>query len=123
MPVGDHSAAASAGGYLYQVRWALLNLLREAPTRPDEVLKLEMHDDVSWEDVTGTATELLQTKLHKKSTLAASTRTGVVQVRSAERNRRIATRYYDRRDDAFCARFGAYPEVRSRPLGPTPQSW
>lgn len=68
MAMGDHSAAASAAGYLYQVRWALLNLLREAPSRPDQVVRLEMHDDVSWEGLDGTATELLQTKLHAKST-------------------------------------------------------
>lgn len=68
MASGDHNAAASAAGYLYQVRWALLNLLREGRTRPDQVLSLEMHDDVGWEDDTGTATELLQTKLHAKAT-------------------------------------------------------
>ena len=68
MAVGEHSAAASAAGYLYQVRWALLNLLLEAPTRPDQVLCLEMHDDVSWEGLDGTAQELLQTKLHAKTT-------------------------------------------------------
>jgi len=68
MAAGDHSAAGSAAGYLYQVRWALLNMLREAPSRPDQVLCLEMHDDVSWEQLDGTATELLQTKLHAKST-------------------------------------------------------
>lgn len=64
MASGEHNAAASAAGYLYQVRWALLNLLREGKTRPDQVLSLEMLDDVGWEDASGTATELLQTKLH-----------------------------------------------------------
>lgn len=64
MTSGEHNAAASAAGYLYQVRWALLNLLREGKTRPDQVISLEMLDDVGWEDAAGTATELLQTKLH-----------------------------------------------------------
>jgi hypothetical protein len=64
MTSGEHNAAAAAAGYLYQVRWALLNLLREGKTRPDQVLSLEMLDDVGWEDAGGTATELLQTKLH-----------------------------------------------------------
>lgn len=67
MTLAEHSAAASAAGYLYQVRWALLHLLREGRTRPDQVLTLEMHDDISWEDERGTATDLLQTKLHAKS--------------------------------------------------------
>lgn len=64
MASGEHNAAAPAAGYLYQVRWALLNLLREGKTRPDQVISLEMLDDVGWEDAVGTATELLQTKLH-----------------------------------------------------------
>lgn len=64
MVCGEHNAAAAAAGYLYQVRWALLNLVREGKTRPDQVISLEMLDDVGWEDATGTATELLQTKLH-----------------------------------------------------------
>jgi hypothetical protein len=67
MTTGAHSAAASAAGYQYQTRWALLNLLREASHRPELILTLEMHDDVAWEDASGEATELLQTKLHAKS--------------------------------------------------------
>lgn len=62
-----HSAAASAAGYLYQTNWALLDLLLKAPSRPDQAISLEMHDDVAWTD-DGTATELLQTKLHAKAT-------------------------------------------------------
>lgn len=68
MASGEHNAAASAAGYLYQVRWALLNLLREGKTRPDQVISLEMLDDVGWEDADGSATELLQTKLHADET-------------------------------------------------------
>lgn len=64
MGSGEHNAAASAAGYLYQVRWALLNLLREGKIRPDQVISLEVLDDVAWEDAAGGATELLQTKLH-----------------------------------------------------------
>jgi hypothetical protein len=68
MPSGDHSAAASASGYLYQVSWALLELLRQAPRRPDQAITLEMHDDIAWEDAAGSATELLQAKLHRRVT-------------------------------------------------------
>lgn len=68
MGSGEHNAAASAAGYLYQVRWALLNLLREGKTRPDQVISLEMLDDVGWADAAGAATELLQTKLHADQT-------------------------------------------------------
>ena len=67
MPVGQHSAAASASGYLYQTSWALLELLRQAPNRPDQALTLEMHDDIAWEDASGNPTELLQAKLHRKA--------------------------------------------------------
>nr|WP_239521141.1 dsDNA nuclease domain-containing protein [Blastococcus saxobsidens] len=67
MPVGQHSAAASASGYLYQTSWALLELLRQAPHRPDQALTLEMHDDIAWEDASGNPTELLQAKLHRKA--------------------------------------------------------
>ena len=69
MTTGAHSAAASAAGYQHQTRWALVNLLREGRHRPDLVLSLEMHDDVAWSDADGNATELLQTKLHAKSTV------------------------------------------------------
>ena len=62
-----HSAAASAAGYLYQTNWALVDLLRKGPTRPDQAITLEMHDDVAWTD-DGSATELLQTKLHANTT-------------------------------------------------------
>lgn len=61
MASGGHSAAPSAAGYLYQVRWALLNLLREGRTRPEQIISLEMHDDVSWQHEDGGPTELLQT--------------------------------------------------------------
>jgi hypothetical protein len=59
----DHGAAASALGYLYQVDWALLELLRNGKHRPDFGVTLEKDDDVSWEEA-GTPTELLQLKHH-----------------------------------------------------------
>lgn len=68
MPLGDHNAAASASGYLYQTSWALVELLQQATRRPDQAITLEIHDDVAWEDATGSATELLQAKLHKRTT-------------------------------------------------------
>jgi hypothetical protein len=68
----EHSAAASAAGYLYQTHWALVDLLRRGHARPDQALTLELHDDVAWTDVddTGDARELLQVKLHTKSKAA-----------------------------------------------------
>ena len=63
MPAGQHNASASAIGYLYQVNWCLLELLRQAPERPDQAISLETHDDVAWEE-SGSPVELLQTKHH-----------------------------------------------------------
>ena len=57
----SHSAAGSALGYEYQIRWAFLELLSNGPH--DGALTLEMHDDVAWED-NGSATELIQVKHH-----------------------------------------------------------
>jgi hypothetical protein len=67
MPSGDHGAAPSALGYRYQTTWALLELLRRAPDRPDASISLEMHDDVAW-DADGTPQELLSLKHHVKTT-------------------------------------------------------
>lgn len=63
----SHDASSSAIGYLYQVRWALLELLRGARERPDMALTLEKFDDVAWEDSGGDPQELLQLKHHKHS--------------------------------------------------------
>jgi hypothetical protein len=63
MPAGQHDASASAIGYLYQVNWCLVELLRCAPDRPDQAISLETHDDVAWEE-SGSPVELLQTKHH-----------------------------------------------------------
>ncbi|MFF2271594.1 ABC-three component system protein [Agromyces sp. NPDC058136] len=61
----SHDASGSAIGYIYQVRWALLELIRGSNTRPDMSLTLERFDDVAWEDSGGNPTELLQLKHHK----------------------------------------------------------
>lgn len=62
-----HDAAASAIGYLYQVRWALLALVRRSRTQPDISLTLELLDDVAFESG-GVASELLQLKHHVSRT-------------------------------------------------------
>lgn len=49
MSDSPHGAAASAVGYLYQVKWALLEVLRRAHDRPDHAISLEKLDDVAWE--------------------------------------------------------------------------
>lgn len=63
MTAGQHNASASAVGYLYQVNWALVELLERAPDRPDQAISLETHDDVAWEQ-SGSPVDLLQTKHH-----------------------------------------------------------
>lgn len=60
----DFSAAPSATGYLYQVSWALADLLMKAPERPDQAVAIEGADDVEWSTADGDARELLQTKVH-----------------------------------------------------------
>jgi hypothetical protein len=40
MTAGQHNASASAVGYLYQVNWALIELLESAPTKPDQAISL-----------------------------------------------------------------------------------
>jgi hypothetical protein len=62
----SHDASASALGYMHQVLWGLVELLRTGPTRPDHGLMLEEHDDVSWA-AKGEPTELLQLKHHTGS--------------------------------------------------------
>ena len=63
----SHDASASALGYLYQAKWALLELFRGSSERPDGAISLELHDDVAWE-VANRPVDLLQTKLHQRST-------------------------------------------------------
>lgn len=63
--ITNHDASSSAIGYLYQVRWALLEFIKSSESRPDSSLALERFDDVSWEDSGGNPEELLQLKHHK----------------------------------------------------------
>lgn len=58
-----HEASASAVGYLYQCRYALLAGLRAIPQRPQLSISIERFDDVAF-DVRGEPTELIQTKHH-----------------------------------------------------------
>src|SRR4051812_12939767 len=58
----EHSAAASAAGYLYQCQAALLELLRRGWDEPELVLFLERLDDVEIQG--GDAREALQIKHH-----------------------------------------------------------
>lgn len=60
---GQHDAAASAIGYLYQTQWPLVDLVRRSRHEPDCRLSLELLDDVVWlQD--GTPQELVQSKHH-----------------------------------------------------------
>jgi len=60
---GQHSAASSALGYLYQVRYALLESLRRLRKGQEFIVAIETLDDVVFEQ-DGEAPELLQTKHH-----------------------------------------------------------
>lgn len=60
---GQHSAAASVLGYLYQVRYALLESLRRLRKEQEFIVTIETLDDVVFEQ-DGAAPELLQTKHH-----------------------------------------------------------
>lgn len=62
-----HEASASATGYLYQCRVALLLGLRAIPLTPDLKISVEKFDDVAF-DTNGTPSELIQTKHHIGST-------------------------------------------------------
>ena len=59
------SAGASALGYLYQVRVALLLFLREGRNNPSISISVEKFDDVAF-DLSGTLLEAIQTKHHSK---------------------------------------------------------
>lgn len=60
---GAHSAASSALGYLYQVRYALLEALHRLRSGQEFSVSIETLDDVVFEEA-GEAPELLQTKHH-----------------------------------------------------------
>lgn len=58
-----HSAAASAMGYLFQCRFALLLGLRAIPQSPQLEISIEKFDDIAFE-IAGEPAELIQTKHH-----------------------------------------------------------
>lgn len=62
------SAVDATLGYLYQVRSALLWALRRLKGEPDFLVSVETLDDVTFETTAGDATDLLQTKHHRKGT-------------------------------------------------------
>lgn len=66
MTTPSFSAVDATLGYLYQVRSALLWALRRQKTEPDFLVSIETLDDVSFEAVGGAATDLLQTKHHRR---------------------------------------------------------
>ena len=62
-PDNPHGAAASALGYLFQCRYALLMGLRAVLDTPHLRISIEKFDDVAFE-ANGEPTELIQTKHH-----------------------------------------------------------
>ncbi len=60
------SAVDATLGYLYQVRSALLWALRRLKGESDFLVSIETLDDVTFENTVGNATDLLQTKHHRK---------------------------------------------------------
>lgn len=62
----NFDASASALGYVFQIRFALLMALRKVRAQPDVQISLETLDDVAF-DNEGSPQELFQTKHHIKS--------------------------------------------------------
>lgn len=58
-----HAAYASATGYLYQARLALLLAIQAIDSTPDRELRIETFDDISFDEA-GEPVELIQTKHH-----------------------------------------------------------
>jgi hypothetical protein len=58
-----HTAAASATGYLFQCRYALLKGIEAIPDSPELDISIEKFDDIAFES-DGSPTELIQTKHH-----------------------------------------------------------
>lgn len=63
MATGQHSAAGSTIGYLYQTQWPLVELVRRSRDEPDCRVALELLDDVVWFD-DALPQELVQSKHH-----------------------------------------------------------
>ncbi len=68
---GQFSANASALGYFYQARYALLLLMEAGKTDPDAEMSIERFDDVAFEEAEN-PTELIQTKHHFNSSASLS---------------------------------------------------
>ena len=68
---GQFSANASALGYFYQARYALLLLMDEGKTNPDAEMSIERFDDVAFEKAEN-PTALIQTKHHFNSSASLS---------------------------------------------------
>src|SRR5690242_6336849 len=66
-PMNRHQAAASATGYLFQCRYALLAGLRACPESPELLISIEKFDDIAFE-AEGEPTEIIQTKHHVAKT-------------------------------------------------------
>lgn len=66
-----HGAAGPALGYLYQSYLPLVELARRAPSNPELLVRLELLDDVEFEDGYG-AKDLLQSKHHIDGTASLS---------------------------------------------------
>lgn len=66
-----HGAAGPALGYLYQSYLPLVELARRAPSNPELLVRLELLDDVEFEDGYG-AKDLLQSKHHVDETASLS---------------------------------------------------
>ena len=66
-----HGASASATGYLFQCRCALLAGLRAIPDAPQLAISIEKFDDIAFEE-DGEPIQLIQTKHHigKKGNLS-----------------------------------------------------
>lgn len=62
--MADYDASASALGFLHQIRWSLLELLRYAKTDQTVRMSLEIFDDVAIEDEDGKPLKAIQLKQH-----------------------------------------------------------
>src|ERR1700691_5129047 len=66
-PTEQHLAGASAAGYLFQCRYALLRGVQAIADSPELAISIEKFDDVAFESG-GDPKELIQTKHHMGST-------------------------------------------------------
>lgn len=62
--MADYDASASALGFLHQVRWSMLELLRYGRTDQTVRMSLEVFDDVAIEDDDGKPLKAIQLKQH-----------------------------------------------------------